>query len=148
MQKKIVIGLIVIAIIIIGGILFSRGTNQVNQNTSTTGTNTSTGSNANTTTTSGNALITLTQSELAQHNSSRDCWLLIDGNIYVATSYLPQHPGGSREITPYCGKDASTAFATQGGRGQHSNLADAQLNALLLGSLGSEVTQAKVNALN
>lgn len=75
----------------------------------------------------------ITIAELAVHASSTDCWLAIDGNAYDVTNYLGDHPGGSRTITPWCGKEASTAFATEDGRGEHSSDAYALLADYLLG---------------
>jgi cytochrome b involved in lipid metabolism len=36
------------------------------------------------------------------------------------TSYAQKHPGGVDTIYPYCGKDATEAFITKGGKGSHS----------------------------
>ncbi len=77
----------------------------------------------------------ITLAELAVHASSSDCWLAIDGNAYDVTNYLSDHPGGSRTIVPWCGKEASTAFATEDGRGEHSPDAYALLADYLLGPL-------------
>lgn len=76
----------------------------------------------------------LTMAVIGQHNSSSDCWLLIDGKVYDATSYLPRHPGGSFRIAPFCGKDATEAFQTQGGKGSHPSSATAQLSELFIGN--------------
>lgn len=79
----------------------------------------------------------LTTSEVALHNTSANCWLLISNNVYNVTNYLTSHPGGVSVITPYCGKDATNAFATRGGNGNHSNNAQNLLNNYLIGALGS-----------
>jgi cytochrome b involved in lipid metabolism len=103
-------------------------------------TTSSTNSTSSTTTNRSGQTVTLTTSEVAQHTSSNDCWMIISGSVYNVTSYLPQHPGGSQEMTPYCGQDATTAFATQGGRGSHSGMAQSDLASLLLGALNTNVT--------
>ena len=84
--------------------------------------------------------VTLTPSEVAKHTSSNDCWMIVSGSVYNVTSYLPIHPGGANEIQPFCGKDGTKAFATQGGRGSHSGQAQNDLSTLLLGVLNATVT--------
>ncbi len=55
----------------------------------------------------------LSSKEVAKHNSSGDCWLIIDGKVYDVSSYIDYHPGGPEAIIPYCGKDATRAFQTK-----------------------------------
>jgi len=73
--------------------------------------------------------------EVSQHASTTSCWLLIDGRVYDVTTYLRSHPGGSRTITPWCGKEATKAFATEDGRGEHSSSAYQLLDDYFLGNL-------------
>jgi cytochrome b involved in lipid metabolism len=74
---------------------------------------------------------------VAEHNTSTDCWLVIDNNIYNVTDYIPNHPGGEKEIADYCGKDATAAFETKGGKsGQtHSDQARQILAQFYIGDL-------------
>lgn len=37
----------------------------------------------------------LSTSEIAKHNSSSDCWLVIDDQVWDCTEFAKQHPGGS-----------------------------------------------------
>ncbi len=74
-----------------------------------------------------------TAAEIAEHSTSDSCWLLISGRVYDVTSYLRDHPGGARTITPWCGKESSEAFATEDGRGEHSPAAYTHLGLLDLG---------------
>ncbi len=53
-----------------------------------------------------------TISDISTHNSASDCWMVIDGKVYNMTSYVPSHPGGAA-IIPFCGLDATDAFAGQ-----------------------------------
>jgi len=85
--------------------------------------------------------LTLTQSEIATHNSLSNCWLIIAGKVYEVTRYLSQHPGGANVIAQYCGQDGSSAFQTKGGRGSnHSNSAYNLLANYLIGTVGSSVS--------
>lgn len=80
---------------------------------------------------------TCTESTVAaRHSTKSDCWILIDGNYYDVTSYIPIHPGGQSEITPYCGgKDATSAFSTKGGSGgTHSTFARSTLASFKVGT--------------
>lgn len=77
-----------------------------------------------------------TRTQIATHNGRSSCWLLISGNVYDVTDFLNLHPGGVGEILPYCGKEATQAFATMGGRGQHSSSAYAMLKDYLIGKVG------------
>jgi len=51
-----------------------------------------------------------TLNEVAKHNTEQDCWVVINGRVLNATSFLPDHPGGKRSILLYAGKDASEEF--------------------------------------
>ncbi|RVD85247.1 uncharacterized protein DFL_003573 [Arthrobotrys flagrans] len=52
----------------------------------------------------------LTSSEIAKHNSAESCWVIIHGKAYDVTDFLPEHPGGSKIILKYAGKDATEEF--------------------------------------
>jgi cytochrome b involved in lipid metabolism len=83
--------------------------------------------------------VSLTNNEVAKHNSVNDCWIIIQGSVYNVTQYLSLHPGGSDRIIPFCGQDATSAYATKGGNGTHSSQADADLSKLKLGQLNETV---------
>ncbi len=61
-------------------------------------------------TTSGIAM-----TEIAKHNSRTNCWSAVNGNVYDLTSWIPNHPGGERQILSMCGIDGSVAY-----NGQHA----------------------------
>ena len=74
--------------------------------------------------------------DISNHKTQNDCWVAINGNVYDVTKYLDQHPGGSDLILMVCGKDATRAYKTQGGRGgEHSSRADSQLAEYIIGTL-------------
>lgn len=52
-------------------------------------------------------------SELQNHNSKSDCWMVYSGHIYDITPFFGSHPGGDAIMLPYCGQDATTAFDTK-----------------------------------
>ena len=95
-----------------------------------------------------NGTVVLSMGELAKHNKTTDCWLLIQGKVYDVTNYLTVHPGGVGTIEPYCGKEATDAFLTRGGTGSHSNAAFQDLTQFLLGDLNSKVDLSKINNTN
>ena len=74
-------------------------------------------------------------SEVAQHSTSKDCWLVINAKVYNVSSFMREHPGGASTIIPYCGKEATKAFDTQdrGPRAGHSPQASQMLGDYLIG---------------
>ncbi|KAJ3748598.1 FMN-dependent dehydrogenase-domain-containing protein [Lentinula detonsa] len=48
--------------------------------------------------------------EVAQHNSRESCWIIVHGKVYDVTEFLNDHPGGSRIILKYAGKDATQEY--------------------------------------
>lgn len=64
--------------------------------------------------------------------------MIIANDVYNVTNFIASHPGGVDILAAQCGKDANTAFQTQGGTGgTHSAAARAQLQTLKIGTLGS-----------
>ena len=76
-------------------------------------------------------------SEVAQHSSSKDCWLAINGKVYDVTKYIYDHPGGASEIIDTCGTDATVAFKTMNrpGNKTHSSSANQMLADYFIGNL-------------
>jgi cytochrome b involved in lipid metabolism len=56
-----------------------------------------------------------TLAEVAQKNTSADCWVAIDGGVYDLTMWIRSHPGGSGAITQLCGKDGTSQFLSMHG---------------------------------
>ncbi|KAJ3925390.1 MAG: FMN-dependent dehydrogenase-domain-containing protein [Lentinula lateritia] len=52
----------------------------------------------------------LSGKEVAQHNGRESCWIIVHGKVYDVTEFLNDHPGGSRIILKYAGKDATQEY--------------------------------------
>lgn len=105
--------------------------------------------NTRTTTDTSGTTSTLTTEIVAQHKSSGDCWIIVNGNAYNVTQYIPFHPGGQQRIINYCGKDATTAFQNKGGEGSHSSYAWNTLGGYYIGTIGeTAATTANNNAIS
>ncbi|GAB4852298.1 hypothetical protein Ancab_016490 [Ancistrocladus abbreviatus] len=72
-----------------------------------------------------------TLSQVAQHKSSKDCWLVIHGKVIDVTKFLEEHPGGEEVLLEVAGKDASKQFDDIG----HSNAAQKLLLKYQVGVL-------------
>lgn len=51
-----------------------------------------------------------TAEEVAKHNSEKDCWVIVNGQVLDVTAFLAEHPGGKKAILLFAGKDASEEF--------------------------------------
>ncbi|GAB2228378.1 hypothetical protein Droror1_Dr00010214 [Drosera rotundifolia] len=49
-------------------------------------------------------------SQVAQHKSKTDCWMVIHGKVVNVTKFLEEHPGGEEVLLEVAGKDASKEF--------------------------------------
>ncbi|EKM59804.1 uncharacterized protein PHACADRAFT_138050 [Phanerochaete carnosa HHB-10118-sp] len=67
------------------------------------------GSNSATTATTAAARY-ISYAEVQQHNTRESCWVVIDGQVYDATSVLAWHPAGAEVILRLAGQDATKAF--------------------------------------
>lgn len=45
-----------------------------------------------------------TREEIEKHDKENDCWIVVDGKVYDATSTLDWHPGGKAAILGHAGK--------------------------------------------
>ncbi|MFA5931662.1 MAG: cytochrome b5-like heme/steroid binding domain-containing protein [archaeon] len=82
--------------------------------------------------------LALTVSEVAKHSTSKNCWMILNGNVYDLSTYVA-HPGGSVYLN-YCGTNATQNYNTKDGRGiMHSSFADTLLANYLVGALGQEI---------
>lgn len=63
----------------------------------------------------------LTMDAVAQKNTVDNCWVVVNGMVYDLTGYANSHPGGAKNITNLCGKDATQAFSNQHGAQSRPN---------------------------
>lgn len=47
---------------------------------------------------------------MAKHTSPESCWVILYGNVYDVTEFLPSHPGGSKIILQLAGRDATEEY--------------------------------------
>lgn len=52
----------------------------------------------------------LTISPVAKHNSPNDCWVVLYGDVWDVSEFLPSHPGGSKIILKLAGRDATEEY--------------------------------------
>uniref|UniRef100_A0A2P2JTH5 Uncharacterized protein MANES_18G044000 n=1 Tax=Rhizophora mucronata TaxID=61149 RepID=A0A2P2JTH5_RHIMU len=55
-----------------------------------------------------------TLSQVGQHKSKEDCWLVIDGKVLNVSKFLEEHPGGDEVLIQSAGKDATKEFKDVG----------------------------------
>ena len=96
--------------------------------------------------TSGGKSITLNVAEISKHNSSSDCWMLINGDVYDITPFFGSHPGGNATMVATCGTDATDAYLTKdpyststSGGSNHSSRARSMLTDYYLGTLNQVI---------
>lgn len=94
-----------------------------------TNTNVSTGSSTTlTTTTTQKSSTTYSAEMVAAHNTSSDCWSIINGKVYDLTNWEDGHPGGKKAILEGCGKDISHESAEHPG----GDFSDASIQKILV----------------
>lgn len=51
-----------------------------------------------------------TWEQVKEHNRREDLWIVLNDNVYNVTEFQKKHPGGSKLISFYAGKDATVFF--------------------------------------
>jgi cytochrome b involved in lipid metabolism len=123
MKKIVITGILLFGLI--GIIIFSTTI----KSKQTTQTNTAVTPSINSTANTQYSLV-----DVASHNKTSDCWLVINNTVYDVTTYIPEHP--SNDIISWCGKEATSAYNTKGNRQEpHSARAEQLLIQYKIGEL-------------
>ncbi|KAL6503936.1 Cytochrome b5 isoform E [Orobanche gracilis] len=93
--------------------------------------------------------------EVAKHNMTKDCWLIISGKVYDVTPFMDDHPGGDEVLlsaTAFCliearrtprgrtrRKDATNDFEDVG----HSDSAREMMDKYYIGDIDMETVPVK-----
>ncbi|XP_050208259.1 cytochrome b5-like [Mercurialis annua] len=80
-----------------------------------------------------------TLAEVSEHNTPKDCWLVIEGKIFDVTKFLEDHPGGDEVLLSATGKDATDDFEDVG----HSSSARAMMDEYYVGEIDSSTIPSK-----
>ncbi len=75
----------------------------------------------------------VTRSEVAQHNTFEDCWVIIRGKVYDISEWKDHHPGGPFVARMHAGKDATAEFGDY-----HSRSAERHMEHFCVGELVEE----------
>lgn len=77
-----------------------------------------------------------TLTDVAEHNTSDDCWVVFQDNVYDLSEYLPSHDR-YLDIRRWCGKDMTDDFKNKSGVGRnHTKSSYALLERYNIGKLG------------
>ncbi|UPX20452.1 uncharacterized protein EKO05_0010682 [Ascochyta rabiei] len=72
-----------------------------------------------------------TYSDVSEHASKKDLYIVIHDKVYDCTSFVDEHPGGEEVMLDVGGQDSTEAFEDVG----HSDEAREILDGLLVGTL-------------
>lgn len=75
-----------------------------------------------------------TLSEVQQHASLDDCWMVIFDKVYNITDFVYEHPGGDYILLEYAGRDATQPFLSS----RHGSSAYKMLDKYWIGILVDE----------
>ncbi|KAI4109769.1 MAG: hypothetical protein LQ339_001553 [Xanthoria mediterranea] len=56
----------------------------------------------------------MTFSDVAEHNSKKDLFIVVHDKVYDATAFVDEHPGGEEVLLDVGGQDATEAFEDVG----------------------------------
>ncbi|NBH31934.1 cytochrome b5 domain-containing protein [Staphylococcus warneri] len=77
--------------------------------------------------------------EVANHNKTQDCWLIISGKVYDVTPFMEDHPGGDEVLLSATGKDATNDFEDVG----HSDSAREMMDKYYIGEIDMSTVPLK-----
>jgi len=78
-------------------------------------------------------------SQVAEHATKKDLYVVIDGKVYNVSSFVDEHPGGEEVLLDVAGQEATEAFEDVG----HSDEARGILDGMLIGTLKREEGDSK-----
>ncbi|RVD90593.1 cytochrome B5 [Tubulinosema ratisbonensis] len=55
-------------------------------------------------------LVSISKSEVLNHNTLEDCWVIIDNLVYDITEFTKYHPGNKNIFKEWAGKDVTQVF--------------------------------------
>ncbi|XP_073054052.1 cytochrome b5-like [Primulina eburnea] len=84
----------------------------------------------------------LSYSDVSVHNTSEDCWVIINSKVYNVTNFLSEHPGGDEVLLESAGKDASEEFEDVG----HGSAARLMLDEFYVGEVDPSNHETKSKA--
>jgi cytochrome b involved in lipid metabolism len=128
----------IVTAVLTAGLVFYQDSKNINTNALNT--------NINNTDITPGGIMVLDLIEVAKHNTNTNCWIIVNSKVYNISNYASSHPGGTRNILDYCGKEATVAFDTKGNKGQpHSTSANNMLDQYFVGNLNQDVSQSTIN---
>ncbi|KAG8092291.1 hypothetical protein GUJ93_ZPchr0012g19524 [Zizania palustris] len=77
--------------------------------------------------------------EVASHNVTKDCWIIIAGKVYDVTPFMDEHPGGDEVLLAVTGKDATNDFEDIG----HSESAREMMDKYHIGEIDASTIPVK-----
>jgi len=80
-----------------------------------------------------------TRAQVAEHNSSKSAWIILDNKIYDITKFLDEHPGGEEVLLEQAGGDGTESFEDVG----HSSDAREMRKQFLVGEIAPTEKQGK-----
>ncbi|KAH7381277.1 cytochrome b5-like heme/steroid binding domain-containing protein [Phaeosphaeria sp. MPI-PUGE-AT-0046c] len=76
-----------------------------------------------------------TYSDVSEHNTKKDLYIVVHDKVYNASSFVDEHPGGEEVLLDVGGQDSTEAFEDVG----HSDEAREILDGLLVGNLKRQI---------
>lgn len=52
--------------------------------------------------------------EVAKHNIEKDCWIIVDDNVYDVSLFISLHPGGKESIIKNAGTNQTHSYNYHG----------------------------------
>ncbi|KAK7613563.1 hypothetical protein BKA81DRAFT_362268 [Phyllosticta paracitricarpa] len=85
----------------------------------------------------GRTLPTITQAEVASHNSAKSCYVTIGERVFDITEFVEDHPGGGDLVLEYAGKDVKEILEDEISH-KHSDSAYEILDDHLIGFVATQ----------